>query len=177
MKLFIPFLMWEELRRILVKTIISLCSHSSFKMFSQLVQSSCSCSTKHTWLWTQTVAFMVHDLVCPGPPLPHLWNEARTALQLWLLSDLAHLAALCVCSVRLFCSLRGVLAYFFVIQWDRLDLSLVGLLWTSSYICSYDFNQRPSTTLGAAVSPLRNINSWGGGASISFSRCLCSQPV
>lgn len=173
------FLMWEELRRILVKTIISLCSHSLFKMFSQLVQSSCSCSTKHMWLWTQTVALMVHDLVCPGPPLPHLWNEARTALQLWLLSDLAHLAAVCICSVRVFCSLRGF--FFFVIQWDRLDLSLVGLMWTSSYICPYVlmtyFNQRPSTTLGAAVSPPRNINSWGGGASISFSRRLCSQPV
>lgn len=62
---FIPFLMWEELRRILVKTIISLCSHSLFKTFSQLVQSSCSCSTKHMWLWTQTVVLTVHDLVCP----------------------------------------------------------------------------------------------------------------
>lgn len=114
-----------------------------------------------------SVALRVHDLVCPGPSLPHLWNEARTALQLWLLSDLAHLAALCVCSVRLFCSLRGVLAYFFVIRWDRLDLSLAGLLWTSPYdllyICPYDLlNQRPSTTLGAAVSPPRNINSWVG---------------
>lgn len=69
---FYSFLMWEELRRILVKTIISLCSHSLFKMFSQLVQSSCSCSTKHMWLWTQTAALTVHDLVCPGPPLPHL---------------------------------------------------------------------------------------------------------
>lgn len=34
---------------------------TQFKMFSQLVQSSCSCSTKHTWLWTQTVALAVHD--------------------------------------------------------------------------------------------------------------------
>lgn len=48
------------------------------------------------WLWTQTVALTVHDLVCPWQVASLPVNEARTALQLWLLSDLARLAAVCI---------------------------------------------------------------------------------
>lgn len=179
MKLFIPFLIWEELRRILVKTIISLCSHSLFKMFSQLVQSSCSRSTKHMWLWTQTVALMVHDLVCPWQvaSLPVKWGQdcpAALAFK-WPCLPCSGLH----CSVPLFCCLRGFLLI-------SLLLSETGLIFhylvfcgqVVTYILMTYFNQRPSTTLGAAVSPPRKHQQLGWGSlhflfpSSVFTACL-----
>lgn len=91
-----------------------------------------------------------------------------------VLSGLAYLAAVWEFFLTLVCCLRGLFTYFHVIQMR------LGLIF---YYCSVDkklhnmslrlkFNQRPSTTLGAAINTLKKKR--GRKAFILFSHHLFS---
>lgn len=95
---------------------------------------------------TQTVVLVVHDLMCSWQVVSLLWASAASSVrwgvglfcQLWLLSDLAHLAAGQDLLFTFVLLLEGFLLISFLFSESRLALSLSILLWTSGYIHPYD---------------------------------------
>lgn len=132
-----------------------------------------------------SLALVVHDVTCPGQVIPFsgpqpLVGEMRrwTVLPVWLLSALA-LPAAVGGALGLLLLAEGILLFSSLFSETRLDLSVLVLPRTGSYICPYDLflTKGLVTTLGAAVSTIQNTGVGWGDSFVSLCRRLCSEPL